>query len=106
MERSTLECSVDGNGVSQMAGSWNLRVKDENLSGRIVVEGKGPPLHLLRALGALAKTLIDRAAAVDDDAGPRSGICHVILPSQRKGGNAKKRHHAYQRTLCHASILP
>ncbi len=75
-----LSRSVHRDTVSQVASRLILRLQVINLPGGIVIEnqpGAGPTI--LSALGRLRKSLFGGAAAIDDDAGPRAGICHTIL---------------------------
>ena len=82
------ERPLHGNAVSQMTDGLRLRVEIVNLPDGIVIQNELCSRHFLRALRRLGKGFVGGAAAVDDDAGPRSGICHVAL-SRRAGSGSK-----------------
>src|ERR1700758_1210666 len=83
-----------------MADGLVLRVEDENLSGGIVIQGKFCAWRtLVGALSRFGKSFVRATVAVYDDAGPRSGVRVVGLPSQREAGNEKQHHHPNQRKI-------
>jgi hypothetical protein len=65
-----LKSAGDRDAVSQMPNGFVLRIKIENLPGRIVVEHKLPAGHFVRALRGFGEGLVRGATAVDNDARP------------------------------------
>src|ERR1700674_5398987 len=81
-----------------------LRVEAVHLADGIVVQGEFGAWRLRDALGRLGEGLVRAATAVDDDAGPRSGIGHSLLPGQREKGAENQNRRTDQPTLGHVAI--
>src|SRR5262249_11017440 len=85
---SCFECPVYRYGIPQVPNSLGLGFEIVNLPGGIVIQHQPWSTEIIRALSRFGKGLIRRAAAVDDDARPRSGSFHSIhteRPALRSG---------------------
>ncbi len=85
LNRIAVERPAGGHCVSQRKDYLVLRLKVVHDPVRIVIERQLRTRHDFVALGRLEKGLVCVAAARHKDAGPRSGISRVVLPSHGEG---------------------
>src|ERR1700756_268085 len=106
MKGVAVECAGDGHTVPQLTGYPFLRVEDIYLPDGIVVQREFRTRHsFLSALCCFGKSFVWRAIAIDNDAGPRSGVCLIALPGHRDVSNEKKHHRTHQRTFHHVFLF-
>jgi hypothetical protein len=85
-----IECSPDGDRVSQVSDYRFLRLKAVHDPAGIVIQRQLRTRHVLGALRRFGKGFVCVAAAGHKDAGPQSGLCCIVLPSHCEGGYRKK----------------
>ena len=93
MNRVALQRPFDRDAVPKIAGRLILRIEFIDLPVRVVIQRQLCARTLpFEAFIRFSKGFVDRAAAVDYDTGPGSGIHVAVLPSRRDPRNANERH--------------
>src|SRR5487761_87464 len=67
-----------------MARRRALGFEVENLPDGVIVQRELRSRHFLRTLRGLRECFLNGAATVDDNARPRSRICHAVSPNRRE----------------------
>src|SRR5438093_13705639 len=96
---------MDRYGISQVSYGLSLRLEIVNLPRRIGIKHQLSAPHIIRALCRFGERLIDGAAAVDDDARPRSGRFQAVLSSKGVTRGEKKCPRHYPRESRHGHVL-
>ena len=101
MNRLAVECSADGDAIALVANGLIRRVEEVHLPEGVVIQRQlGAWRIFLGALWQLGGGFVWRTI-IDDDAGPRSGLCHVALRCQREVSGEKNQHQERQEEFRH-----